>query len=464
MNASAASTPLGCADAARTTKLVCDAHWFYCKKVVAGLSKFLADTRPLHTIAYRRLFAAQVVTVIGAQMTIVAVPQQIYDISRSTAMVGLTGVFSLVPLVVFGLWGGALADSMDRRTLLTITTGGLIGTTAMLCAQAALGNNNVWLVLGLLAVQQSFFAMNTPTRTAVFPRILPPEQLAAASSLNMTVLQAGSIVGPLLAGVLIPLVGFSVLYGLDAVFMLATLWAVIKLPPLPPTSSVAVPGIRAVVDGFAYLGTQRILLASFVVDIIAMVFGMVRVLFPQIAHENFGGDPAGGWEQGLLYAAMAMGAVVGGVFSGWVSRIRHQGRAVLGAIVVWGASVATFGAVVLVARPESSIWLFVAAVVALAVGGWADMVSAALRQTILLAAATDEMRGRLQGVFLVVVAGGPRIGDAVHGFGGSIVGPAASAMAGGAAVVGGMCAAAGLFPRFRTYQVDTGARASSVTS
>lgn len=433
---------------------------------MTGLSKLLADTRPLHNPAYRRLFSANIVTVIGAQMTVVAVPQQIYEVSRSTAMVGLTGVFSLVPLVVFGLWGGALADSMDRRRLLTITTTGLIVTTAALFAQAAAGNRNVWIVLGLLAVQQSFFAVNSPTRTAVFPRILPTDQLAAANSLNMTVMQAGSIIGPLLGGVLIPVVGFAVLYGVDAVFLLATLWAVLKLPPIPPSEHATAPGLRSVIDGFGYLAAQRVLLASFVVDIIAMVFGMVRVLFPAIAHENFGGDPAGGLEQGLLYAAMSIGAVLGGIFSGWVTRIRYQGRAVLGAITVYGAAIALFGLVVSFAHPGGTKLLLAVAVVALAIGGWADMVSASLRQTILLAAATDEMRGRLQGVFIVVVAGGPRVGDTTHGLVGSLIGPAASAMAGGAAVMGGMLASAGLFPRFREYHVGErrGGRSKDVDS
>lgn len=424
---------------------------------MAGFSQLFADTRPLRTPAYRRLFSAQIVTVVGAQLTIVAVPQQIYDITRSSAYVGLTGLFALVPLIVFGLWGGALADALDRRKVLLGTTSGLIVTTGALFAQAALGNRNIWIVLGLLALQQAFFAVNSPTRTAVFPRILPADQLAAANSLNMTVLQAGTIVGPLLAGVLIPVAGLPVLYLLDTLFLLATLWAVLKLPAIPPGEGAPAPGLRAVVDGFAYLGTQRVLLASFVVDIIAMVFGMTRALFPQIAHENFGGAAEGGFELGLLYAGMAIGAVLGGVLSGWTSRIRRQGLAVLWAIVVFGSSVIGFGLIVLVARPEHGWPLLAAAVAMLALGGWADMVSAAMRQTILLSAATDEMRGRLQGVFIVVVAGGPRIGDAAHGAAGSVFGPAVSAIGGGAFVLGGMAASALGFGRFRRYEAVQGA-------
>src|SRR4051794_12218599 len=229
----------------------------------------------------------------------------------SSAYVGLTGVFGLVPLVVFGLWGGALADVMDRRTILQFTTAGLILTSAAFSARAASRAANAWLLLGLFAVQQAFFAINQPTRSAVLPRLLPTAQLPAANALNMTVSQAGAIAGPMAGGALIPVLGFSVLYLVDTVTLFATLWAVVRLPPMPVEGPVAgplqgpaqgsvqggavgPPGLSAVLDGFAYLRGHRILLMSFVVDIIAMVFGMPRALFPQIAHESFGGPVGGG--------------------------------------------------------------------------------------------------------------------------------------------------------------------------
>src|SRR5687767_5551436 len=190
----------------------------------------MADTRPLRNPHFRRLWLANIVTVVGAQLTVVAVPAQIYTITGSSAYVGLTGVFGLVPLVVFGLWGGALADVLDRRTLLVITTVGLIVTSAGFWLQAALGAGDVWLLLGLFAVQQAFFAVNQPTRSAVLPKLLPPALLPAANSLNMTVMQAGGIAGPLVGGALIPLVGFSWLYLIDTVTLFATLGAVVWLP------------------------------------------------------------------------------------------------------------------------------------------------------------------------------------------------------------------------------------------
>ena len=421
------------------------------------LRRQLADTRPLRQPDFRRLWVANIITVIGAQLSIVAVPQQVFEITRSSAYVGLTGVFALVPLVVFGLWGGALADAMDRRRLLLVTTWGLIVTAVLFWLQAAAGNRNVWVVMGLLAVQQAFFAVNQPTRSAIIPRLVPSDQLPSATSLMMTVMQFGAIVGPVSAGVLIPVVGLETLYLLDSVFLLATLWAVLRLPPQPPTDTGTgkrrTAGLRSVIDGFVYLATRRILLASFLVDLIAMVFGMPRALFPQIATETFGDPVTGGTALGLLFAAMSVGAVLGGVFSGWIPRVRRQGLAVLVCISLWGLSMVVFGLVVGVAAPGASAWWLWLALAALAFGGAVDMISAAFRQAILLDAATDEMRGRLQGVFIVVVVGGPRIGDVAHGVAAASVGTAVAAAGGGVLVVVGMVVAALAFPAFLRYTV-----------
>ena len=197
---------------------------------MVDLRSLVADTRPLQEEHFRRLWLANIVTVVGAQLTVVAVPAQIYADTGSSAYVGLTGVFGLVPLIVFGLYGGALADVFDRRTILVITTVGLIVTSALFWLQAVLGGANVWLLLSLFAVQQAFFAVNQPTRSAVLPKILPLELLPAANSLNMTVFQAGAIGGPLVAGVLIPVFGLEWLYLIDTVTLFATLVAVVRLP------------------------------------------------------------------------------------------------------------------------------------------------------------------------------------------------------------------------------------------
>lgn len=425
-----------------------------------GVRALLADTAPLSNPPFRRLWTANIVTVIGAQLTVVAVPAQIYAITGSSAYVGLTGVFGLVPLVVFGLWGGALADVFDRRSILRVTTIGLIVSSGAFWAQAASGIDSVWLLLSLFAIQQAFFAINQPTRSAVLPRLLPAHQLPAANALNMTVMQAGAIAGPLVGGALIPVLGFSALYAVDTVTLLATLWAVIRLPALPIDGAPAgAPGLRAVLDGFAYLRGHRVLLTSFVVDIIAMVFGMPRALFPQVAHESFGGPTEGGLAFALLFAGIPAGSVFGGILSGWVSRVRRQGRAVIGAILVWGLAMAAFGGAVGLA-PHARGLMLLLAVLMLVVGGAADMSSSAFRNSMLQSAGSDAVRGRLQGVFIVVVAGGPRIADVLHGGAAALVGTAVAAGVGGLLVVVlvGWCAR--VSPAFLGYRVEAPDRAA----
>ncbi len=416
----------------------------------------LADTTPLRTPDFRRLWLAGVVTVIGANLTIFAVPVQIYALTQSSAYVGLAGVFALVPLIVFGLWGGAWADAMDRRALLIIASCGLAVGSILLWAQAALALDNVWVVLCLLSVQQAFYAINAPTRSAAIPRILPGDQLPAANSLNMTVTQFGAIVGPLLAGVLLRWVDLSTLYLIDAITCAAPIWATIRLSSIPATGDGSgSKGLRSVLDGFRYLASNTVVLMSFVVDLIAMIFGMPRALFPQIAHESFGGPVEGGTTMAMLAAAISAGAVAGGVFSGWLPRIRRQGLAVVVAIVVWGLAMIGFGlcsGFALAAAPARGLLLW-GALAFLAVGGAADMVSAAFRSTILQQAASDDVRGRLQGVFIVVVAGGPRLADAAHGVAAAVVGTTVAASGGGALVVVGVLIAALAVPAFVRYRV-----------
>jgi hypothetical protein len=412
------------------------------------LRGIVADTRPLANLPFRRLWSANIITVIGAQLTVVAVPAQIYAITGSSAYVGLSGVFGLVPLVVFGLWGGALADVMDRRTILLVTTLGLILTSAAFWVQAAAHADNVWLLLTLFAVQQAFFAINQPTRSAVLPRLLPLDLLPAANALNTTVMQAGAIAGPLVGGALIPVLGFSVLYLTDTCTLFATLWAVIRLPAMPIGGSQgSAPGLRAVLDGFGYLRGHPLLLMSFVVDIIAMVFGMPRALFPQVAHQSFLGPPDGGLAFALLFAGIPAGAVLGGVFSGWMSRIRRQGLAVVSAIVVWGLAMTAFGGAIGLAPQGRTLMLWVA-VLALVVGGAADMASSAFRNSMLMSVASDAVRGRLQGVYIVVVAGGPRIADGVHGGAAAVAGTALTAAVGGILVLVLLGGAMALVPAF----------------
>jgi MFS family permease len=421
--------------------------------------RFFADLTPLQTPDYRRLWWSGVVTVIGANLTIFAVPVQIYALTQNSAYVGLSGIFALVPLVVFGLWGGAWADAMDRRVLLIIASVGLAVASILLWLQAALSINNVWVVMSLLAVQQAFFAINSPTRSAAISRIVPGDQLPAATSLNFTVFQFGAIVGPLLAGVMLRWVDLSTLYLIDAITCMVPIWATIRLAPIPPSNGDGGSsgwGFRAVLDGFRYLAGNTVVLMSFVVDLIAMILGMPRALFPQMAHQSFGGPVEGGTTMALLSAAIAVGAVAGGVFSGWLPRVRRQGVAVVWAIVVWGLAMVGFGVAAGLANGHVGAMLWIA-LLFLVIGGAADLVSSAFRNTILLQAASDEVRGRLQGVFTVVVAGGPRVADAVHGAAAAAVGTTVAAAGGGALVVVGVVIAALAAPAFIRYRAGSAA-------
>jgi MFS family permease len=427
--------------------------------------RLFADTAPLRTPDFRRLWVSGIPTVIGANLTVFAVPVQIYALTQNSAYVGLAGLFALVPLVVFGLLGGAWADAMDRRLLLIITSVGLAVASLLLWLQAVLSLNDVWVVLCLLAVQQGFFAVNSPARSAAIPRLVPGEQLPAANALSMTVGQFGAIVGPLLAGLLLNWVDLSTLYLLDALTCVAPIWATFRVAPMPalPSDATRRWGIGAVLDGMRYLAGNTVVLMSFVVDLIAMILGMPRALFPQLAHQSFGGPIEGGSAMALLAASISVGAVAGGLFSGWLPRIRRQGQTIVVAIVVWGLAMVGFGLASGMANGRAGQMLW-AALAFLAVGGAADMVSAAFRQTILQEAASDDVVGRLQGVFAVVVGGGPRLADTVHGAAAAVVGTTAAAAGGGALVVIGVLVAALVAPAFLRYRAPSAASKDRVQS
>ncbi|WP_328441988.1 MFS transporter [Streptomyces sp. NBC_00444] len=409
-----------------------------------GWRRWALDTRPLRRPAYRRLWSSTIVTAVGSQLTAVAVPKQIYDITGSSAWVGYASLAGLLPLVVFALWGGAVADTMDRRRLLLITNSGIAVTSLLFWIQAAAGLGSVAVLMVLLAVQQAFFGLNAPARSASIARLVPADELPAAQALGSTVMQTGLVAGPLLAGALIPVIGLPELYLIDALALCAAVWAVVRLPALPPLDGRPArrAGLREIGAGFRYISLHKVLLLSLLADVVAMVLGMPRALFPQLAAETYA-SYGEGLALGLLFAAIPIGAVLGGLFSGTFSRVRRHGLMVIGAVVVWGVTITGFGL-------SGSLWL---AVAFLAVAGVADMVSMVFRGAILLSAATDEMRGRMQGVFTVVVAGGPRLADLLHGTAGSAFGPRSAVAGGGVLVVAVMLGLAAVMPALRRYRV-----------
>ena len=356
------------------------------------------DTRPLQHPIFRRLLIGQSAAYVGTMVTDVTIPVQVYGLSRSSLFVGLTGVAGLVPLVVFGLYGGAVADRFDRRTLYLASASLTWVVTLALLFQAVADVRSVPLILGLVAVQAGAFAVSSAARGAIIPRIVPTPLVPAANTLYFTAGNVGQVAGPLIAGVLISLPnGYSWAYGADALLFSLLLYSALRLPSVKPIGEGAptTGGLRSVLDGLRFITAAPVLWMSFAVDIAAMTLAMPTALFPQAAQTRFGGGV------GLLYSAIAIGSVAAGLFSGWIGRVRRQGRALAIAVVAWATAVALAGTV---------HQLFAAAAL-LAAAGAADLVSAVYRQTILQTYAPDALRGRLQGVFTVVVAGGPRLGD-----------------------------------------------------
>ncbi len=418
------------------------------------LGNIVIDTAPLRFVAFRRLWVTGVVTGVGSQLTAVAVPKQIYDLSGSSAMVGVSGAVALLPLVAFALWGGAIADAVDRRRLLLLSNTGIAATSLLLALQSFAGNRSVWIIFLLLGLQQAFFGINQPTRSAAIARLVPIQELPQANALNSTVMMFGLISGPLLAGALIPVLGVPLLYAIDTVGLTVMLYAIWRLPAIPPLAGPrSRAGVASIVEGFRYMGSHSVLLVSFLADLIAMVLGMPRALFPQLASTTFA--PAGsGLALGLLFAAIPIGSFAGGLVSGTFVRLRRPGVVVAFAICGWGVAIVGFGL---------SRSLFVAAGF-LAVAGVADLISMVLRGAILQQAAVDEMRGRMQGVFTVVVAGGPRLADLLHGTIGAAVGTTAAISGGGLLVVVVMVLVLLAFPAFWRYRAPTGASAGAASN
>ena len=417
----------------------------------------LLDLTPLRSApAYRRLWLGLSVSNLGTQFTVTAVGLQVYAITGSTFSVGVLGICALVPLVVLGLYGGALVDVHDRRKVALVASIGLWVVSGLLALQAWLHLDSVALLYALVALQSAGFAVNNPARSAIIPRLVEPDLLPAANVLQTVSWNIAFVVGPLLGGFLVAGGDFGFAYTVDVVLFSAALWALWRLPDLPPVGAVpgepAKRGLASVLEGLRYLATRPNVRMTFVVDLTAMILAMPRVLLPAVGVLWLGGGAA---TTGELSAAFAVGAVLAGLLSGGLVRVRHQGRVIVGSIVVFGLAVAAFGLVLLGVGPTSPSGVVVPALVLsfvfLAFAGGADAVSAVFRQTILQAATPDAMRGRLQGVFIVVVAGGPRLGDLVLGTAADRVGEAWAALGGGLLCVAVLVAVVALQRRFWDY-------------
>lgn len=397
----------------------------------------LIDITPLRVSRpYRTLWAGGALSGIGASLTAVAVSLQVYDLSGSTLAVGVVGLAALIPLVGLGLYGGSIVDAHDRRRVLVVTQTGLSVISIVLAVLAATGSSTVVLLYLLVAIQSGFFAIHRPARTAVIPRMLPGVLLPAANALSSLSMGLSLAAGPMIAGVLVDVAGYGWAYSVEAILMIAALLMLATLPPLIPEGEPRRAGLRSVLEGLAYLRSKPTLGMTFVADLLAMVLAMPRVLFPAIGATLIGG---GATTVGILLAGIAGGTLLAGLFSGRLGQINRQGRAIVVAVAFWGLFVAGFGVIIFLApgpgADGAANWALWPATLLMALAGASDTVSAVFRSTILQVATPDALMGRLQGVFMVVVAGGPQLGAVVLGSLAGLTSEALAAMIGGMACV-----------------------------
>lgn len=423
------------------------------------MPRLLVDLAPLEASpAYRRLWLGNAFAFVGTQLTLVAVSLEVFALTGSSFAVGMLGLAALIPLVVAGLYGGAVADRHDRRTVALASGAVMWAATALIAAHAWAGVESVGVLYGLVALHSAASGINQPTRGAIIPALVGPALLPAANALNMLTFSTAMMARPLLGGVLVASVGYAWTYTVDVVTFLAALWAVWRLPSLPPDRSAAPDdvgrgGLSSVLDGFRFLGTRRNVRMTFVADIVAMATAFPRAPLPAVGGTILGGGEAA---VGVLLASMAAGTFLAGLFSGTFTRVHRQGRGVAVAIAAWSLSVAAFGAVVLWAAPlpdgDPRLGPALAACAAcLVVAGAADSVSAVFRTTILQSATPDHLRGRLQGVFVVVVAGGPRVGEMIQGTASAALGEGATLVLGGVLCVAGIALLMRVQPGFLHY-------------
>jgi hypothetical protein len=389
---------------------------------------------------YRRIWWAELISQGGTQITIVAVFFQVFKLTGSAAAVGLVGLVQLVPLIAATIVGGPLIDRLDRRKILLAAQCGLVLTSSTLLAGALIGRPPLWLIYLPVAMAAGLSGLASPTRGSIIPNLIPVELLPSAVALNQIMWNAAMVAGPALGGVIIARAGLSWAYATDVISFGATIYVTIRLPSQIPKHDGEQPstGLGAIRQAFAFLRGKRVLQATFVVDLVAMIFGMPRALFPILAVRQF---HHGAEIVGALFSAIAIGAVLGASTAGWVSRIRRQGLAVLVAVAIWGAAIALFGVV-------HSLAL---AFVLLAAAGAADVISAVFRGTILQATVTDAVRGRLSAIHILVVTGGPRLGDFEAGIVASAFTPTVSVVSGGLACIAGVLLLAVLIPQFARY-------------
>jgi MFS family permease len=405
---------------------------------VAG--RILIDVDPLRESRdFRLLFGGQLIGMFGTQLTTVAIPFQVYELTRSSLQVGAVSLAQLVPLIVGALVGGTVGDAVDRRVILVVTSAALALTSGALAINASLAHPSMVVIYLVSAVAAGFGGVYSTACSSVVPSLVRARHLIAAFAAMQVVDQAGMVVGPALSGVLIGAVHLQWVYAIDALTFVLAGSTVVLMAAMPPVVGTRGPGLGSLRQLFGLIRGRQVLLGAYLIDINAMVFGAPRALYPALAVAVFHGGPR---TLGLLYAAPAAGALMGAGTTGWLDRVRHQGRIVIIAVCVWGAAIAVFGLV----------HVLVIALALLTLAGWADVISAVLRTTILQSSVPEALRTRIASVQMAVVEGGPQLGAFESGAVATATSTAFSIVSGGVACIAGALLLARLLPEFRRFE------------
>lgn len=376
---------------------------------------------------------------LGRQIANVAIPIQVYQLTRSSLMVGLVGLVQVAPLIFGALFGGSVADAVDRRRVLVTIQFSMALAGSGLLVNSLLDAPRLWPLFAIAALMALFHGADAPTRHSLVPRLVGPGQLSASFALLQLQRQTLQAAAPAVGGLVIAQFGVQVTFGVCIAAWLLAAATLIRLAPAPPVAGVARAGLSSIIEGFRYLRTRPILLGVFGVDFQAMVFSVPKALFPEFGTEVLGGNEA---TIGLLYSALGIGAMIGAATSGWITRLSRQGRAVMLCAAVWGVSLVFFSF-------STAVWM---AVAFLAIAGFADVVGAVLRVTVLHQTIPDEMRGRLSGVQTSLSTSSTRLGETTMGSIGSVVGPRLAMLGGGTAAVLGVFVFARLVPTLWRYE------------
>lgn len=404
------------------------------------LRRIVIDVEPLRRDRdFRLLWLGQLVSGAGRQVTVVALPYQLYVLTGSPLAVGLLAIVQLVAILLFALGGGALADAMDRRRLLVVTQVGLALASLALVGLALAPTAPIAFYYVVAFLAAGVGAVDQPARSSAIPRLVPRQRLPAAISLGQLSFNSMAVAGPALGGVLLATIGPAGAFAFDAVTFVAAIFALVLIAPIPPLAGATRPSLSSIREGLRFARDRRIVLSTFVVDLVAMIFGMPTSLFPALALDVFKVGPLG---VGLLAAAPAAGALVAVVFTGWTGHVRHPGRAVIAAVAGWGLAIIAFGLVT---------WSFALALLCLAFAGAADLVSAVLRSAIAQFETPDELRGRVMSIHTLVVTSGPRMGDAEAALMAALVGPQLSVISGGVLCLIGLAWVVRAFPELARY-------------